>query len=437
VELPAVQEPANDQGLLYDWGNDDAPALSGLSPEDIAAAEEFYETYDESYLIAYLDDPHRFDIWEAEYQANPPEDHQGDDFLDEYPLGYGWVEPYEGVSEPGCGDVPCGMTGSCEGLCGAMGSAEDCWCDAACVERGDCCPDAQAECPAFLECALSDPAPEIAPTEEAQEGGISVRINLVPEVRSVTYSYEMIPALPGKPAYCNVTITMRFQHPVTKEVMRGRVVETVLLQSSRALGVGRRPRLTSAGIAKLGQALQRMQAQAPRAAAGWWVHITGAGSNVRLHRTTPPGFSAGAFLLLIDVSAAAGKYLPPYVIPGVIDALGDSDDQWARAVKGMSAYLRQRPPLTVSYWWFGSRTRLQTCNECYEANAVGGITSVYLRQIEAAGGNPEWAEIIKEYKQAVSARLAVCAGLQGGRGQGGGFTPPANPVTATRRDYCN
>jgi len=50
-------------------------------------------------------------------------------------------------------------TGTCDGFCGGIGSDESCFCDNACVEIGDCCPDYEEFC---LVPTLS-PAPSPSP----------------------------------------------------------------------------------------------------------------------------------------------------------------------------------------------------------------------------------------------------------------------------------
>ncbi|MBM4371158.1 MAG: hypothetical protein FJ098_05865, partial [Deltaproteobacteria bacterium] len=77
---------------------------------------------------------------------------------------------YQECGDDGCGGL-CGLCpegtacvqglcqgggpGSCVGLCG--GQAEDCWCDAACTDYGDCCPDVCDACPELPQCEACDP----------------------------------------------------------------------------------------------------------------------------------------------------------------------------------------------------------------------------------------------------------------------------------------
>jgi len=62
-----------------------------------------------------------------------------------YPCGNGTCDTNYGESCNSCGQDCCPpTTGSCSGVCG--GSSGSCYCDAACVTYGDCCPDACAVC---------------------------------------------------------------------------------------------------------------------------------------------------------------------------------------------------------------------------------------------------------------------------------------------------
>jgi hypothetical protein len=134
--------------------------------------------------------------------------------------------------------------------------------------------------------------------------------------------------------------------------------------------------------------------------------------------------AGGAVLFSVEIAAAAGKNLPPLIIPQTCEALTDLNDNWARAVKEMAEFLRQRPSTGMS------------CGECFDNAAPGGIKKNYIQQVE--NGQGQFKGLVKQYRDALGTFLAVCAFKPGGRGAGGGgWVRPDNPVTATKDQYCH
>jgi hypothetical protein len=60
------------------------------------------------------------------------------------------------TGNPCSGAVQCVETGLCANACGLQ-SAAGCWCDNACVDNGDCCPDRCDDCPGLIGCDVCEP----------------------------------------------------------------------------------------------------------------------------------------------------------------------------------------------------------------------------------------------------------------------------------------